>query len=299
MNSITLRRLVIFGGLGCFLAATALIVYVSVRWSPETEHISGNVATPSSDTEVSADSQNLGTDKVSNSSTQLWLIIVTLVACLTALIAVIVAFYLYRWRRILLAEHQNLLVPEKWGAELRGNRDATQQLISSYNQNTNLLSDFLEHHSEAIRQMTETFMTFKKSLDDKDAEIERLRQGYDAHVYRQFLNRFIRVHQSLVEQAADEEVLPSNVRTLTLLLEDALEESGVAPFEPEPGEDIRELGDRIADSPKVLETPDPDNHLKIAEVNSPGYELISGEKSVVLIPAQVTVYRISNLGEEG
>ena len=80
MNSITLRRLVIFGGLGCFLAATALIVYVSVRWSPETEHISGNVATPSSDTEVSADSQNLGTDKVSNSSTQLWLIIVTLVA---------------------------------------------------------------------------------------------------------------------------------------------------------------------------------------------------------------------------
>lgn len=229
---------------------------------------------------------------------QSWLIVVTVVASVTALVAVAVSLYLYRWRRILLTGHPNALVPEEWGAALRDGRKATLDLISSNNQNTQTVSDFLTQHSDVVRQMTETFMTFKQSLDDKDAEIERLRQGYDAYVYRQFLNRFIRVHQSLLEQAADAEVSVADIRTLMLLLEDALEESGVAPFEPEPGEDIRALGDRIADNPRILETPDPATHLTIAEVNTPGYELVSGEQSVVLLPAQVTVYRSSNLGEE-
>jgi hypothetical protein len=296
MNSAGAHKLLIGGAVAFFLAAAIIVAFVAIDLSPQAPN-DPIVSTDTSGNNAAVDAIATQT-ATSNASNQFWLVVATLVACLTALIAVAVSFYLYRWRRILLAEHPTSLVPEEWGAELRGNRDATKQLISSYNQNTQSLSDFLGQHSEAIRQMTDTFMTFKQSLDEKDAEIERLRKGYDAHVYSQFLNRFIRVHQRLLEQTADEEVSAADVRTLTLLLEDALEESGVAPFEPEAGDDIRELGDRIADSPQVLDSPDPDSHLTIAEVNSPGYELVTGEKSVVLIPAQVTVYRSSNLGEE-
>lgn len=229
---------------------------------------------------------------------QSWLIVVAVVASIATLVAVSISFYLYRWRRILLAEHPNALVPEEWGAELKSNRKATQDLIASYNQNTQSSSDFLNQHSDAVRQMTETFMTFKKSLDEKDAEIERLRQGYDSHVYRQFLNRFIRVHQSLLDYTSETDVSVSDIRNLSLLFEDAMEESGVALFEPEVGDDIRGLGDRVAENPKILETTDASAHLTIAEVNAPGYEIVNGEQPVVLIPAQVTVYRSSNTGEE-
>ncbi|MBT6275947.1 MAG: hypothetical protein HOI95_17650 [Chromatiales bacterium] len=240
---------------------------------------------------------------------QSWLIVVAVVATITTLVAVAVSFFLYRWRRILLAEHPNALVPEEWGAALKGSSKATRKLISVTNkamrnlisvtsQNSQSVSEHLQQHSESLRQMTDTFMTFKRALDEKDAEIERLRTGYDAHVYRQFLNRFIRVHQSLLECASEEDISVSDIGNLTLLLEDAMEESGVAPFEPDVGEDIRGLGDRVAENPKILETDDPAAHLTIAAVNAPGYEIVSGEKPDVLAPAQVTVYRSSNIGEE-
>jgi hypothetical protein len=227
-----------------------------------------------------------------------WLIVVTVLSLGTTLVAVAVTFYLYRWRRILLAEHPNALVPEEWGAALKESSKTTKILVSKANENNQTLTGFLQQHSDNVRQMTETFMTFKKSLDDKDAEIERLRRGYDAHVYRQFLSRFIRVHKNLLECASEAVISVSDIRNLRLLLEDAMEESGVAAFEPDVGEDIRGLGDRVAENPKILETDDPAAHLTIATVNAPGYEIVSGEQTVILSPAQVTVYSSSNTAEE-
>lgn len=255
-------------------------------------------AIPGADPESIETAPRSGTNATSRSETQIWLIAVTLVACVTALAAVVVAFYLYRWRRILLTGHPNALVPEEWGAALREVSKVTSDLISNNRQNTEALSQHLETHSGAVQKMTGTFMSFKQSLDDKDAEIDRLRRGYDAHIYRKFLHRFIRVHQSLLECGTGNEVSASDIRNLTLILEDALEESGIALFEPEIGDDIRNLGERIADSPRVLETAEAEAHLTIAEINAPGYEVVSGEQPVVLVPAQVTVYRSSKVAQE-
>lgn len=229
---------------------------------------------------------------------QFWLIVVAVIASVTALVAVAVSFYLYRWRRLLLADHSSVLMPEEWGAVLRENSKATRDLITTNSQRTQIVTEFLNQHSGAVHRMTETFMTFKRSLDEKDLEIERLRQGYDAYVYRRFLHRFIRVHQSLLDYASGAEVSISDIRNLTILLADAMEESGVVQFEPEIGDDVRDLGDRVGENIKILDTADPAAHLTIAEVNTPGYLIESGEQSVVLIPAQVTVYQSSNLGGE-
>ena len=138
--------------------------------------------------------------------------------------------------------------------------------------------------------MTDTFMTFRENLDSKDSEIARLKHGYDSFVFRQFLRRFVRVHQSMLDLKSGSDAPSGDLTTLTLLLEDALEECGVATFEPELEHDYRLLKDRVADNPETIATTEPAEHFTVAEVVSPGYEILGGEEPIVLVPAQVKVF---------
>jgi hypothetical protein len=219
-----------------------------------------------------------------------WMMVVVGISLLTTLAAVLVSLWLYRWRRILLSNDQVAVVPEKWAHELK-------QHYKSLSDATDITRDFSENlSSEIIRQsselnrMIETFMTFKNALDEKDAEINRLRDGFDTHVYKKFLNRFIRVHQSFDEIAEGGEFTEKDLKFISVLLRDALEESSVVTFEPDIGSDYRRLGDRVADNPAIVDTENPEENFTVASVQAPGYELSGGEQEVVLFPARVTIY---------
>jgi len=72
-----------------------------------------------------------------------WQTIVTIISVLTTLAAVSISFYLYRWRRILLAEHPNALVPEEWGGVLRANNKTLTELADVTGRSTQTLSQSL------------------------------------------------------------------------------------------------------------------------------------------------------------
>jgi len=223
-----------------------------------------------------------------------WMMVVVGISLLTTLAAVLVSLWLYRWRRILLSNDQVAVVPEKWAHELKQHYKSLSDANDVTRHISENLSSEITSQSSELNRMTETFMTFKAALDEKDAEINRLRDGFDTHVYKKFLNRFIRVHQSFDEISEGGELTEKDLRFISVLLRDALEESSVVTFEPDIGSDYRRLGDRAADNPAIVDTENPEENFTVASIQTPGYELSGVEQEVVLVPARVTIYRHQN-----
>ena len=125
---------------------------------------------------------------------------------------------------------------------------------------------------ELATEIKDALSIFQNSLNIKDAEIERLKKGNDAEVYRRFLNRFIRLYTIIEEEIEDMSDSDSAKKILTdiqQLLEDALIDCGLETFSPEVGQGIREAFG-IAERPELIETTDESKHLCIAEVLRPG-----------------------------
>ena len=137
--------------------------------------------------------------------------------------------------------------------------------------------------------MIDTFMTLQSALDEREAEIRRLKKGYDAEVFRKFLYRFIRIDQSIADFARDDMASPENLGQLKRLMEDAFDECGVEVFEPELGSDYRGA-EGVAENPKTVAADRPEDAFMIAEVLEAGYRLRGGEGYEILAPAKVRIY---------
>lgn len=266
-----------------------------------------NVTSPQPDVDeaVKAEISVKQVQAASRGTDTAWLYIVAIVSAITALIAVLVAFYLYRWRRIFIAGHPNVLVPEDWISAIRGNEAATNILSKSVHDNLSSIAKYLGEtierldrrgadQSDDIRKLSESLLTLQNALDERDREIARLKKGFDNHVYRKFLTRFIRVHEALQEirgSSSSNLIDLKEMGFVEALLVDALEESEVTVFEPEIGEDVREQGVRVSDSLEIIETDDPDKDYRIAEIIAPGYETFGAEENSVIQKARVRIYR--------
>ena len=143
--------------------------------------------------------------------------------------------------------------------------------------------------------MTKTFMTLQDAINLRDSEINRLKTGYDAAIFRRFLRRFIRVDRAVQDFLNDMDGETDNLRSIMDLLKDALDECGVERFNPEIGEDYRAKGDEIADNPKEVPTTNPGQDFQVAEIVESGYRLRGADKSQqIIVPAKVRVYRHRN-----
>src|SRR5690625_3387864 len=138
----------------------------------------------------------------SNPSDFLYIAIVIL--SISTLIAVGISFYLYKWRRILLA-NPNSVVPEEWAKYLQGVGEGVTQLSSIMDSNLARVSQESRLNTERIENMTKTYMELQEVLDEKDKEIERFKDGYDAEIFRRFIGRFAHVDRALEDLISDGE----------------------------------------------------------------------------------------------
>ena len=136
---------------------------------------------------------------------------------------------------------------------------------------------------------TSTLAFLRNALDEKDAEIQRYKRGYDAHLFRRFLYRFIRVDQTVNECSREDGLSVTERDQLSRLLEDALDECGVERFIPPVGADYRTTPG-LSDNPKVVPAPDEASAFKIIEVLEHGYRLRHPQGEEVIVPARVRVY---------
>lgn len=262
---------------------------------------------------TSLDDDSSATDA---SSSMNWQSLVTFISLLIALTASVICFYLYRWRRFLFTNPQpegQRLVPEEWeqsverntekvGENTRSVNDAIFRMESvvqkSVGENTRSVDGVTGKLLKRVEDMVETLMTFTKALDEKDAEIKRLKKGYDEQVFAKFIRRFARLKRQVVKAIERTEGDTKELDKIQLLLEDALEECGVVPFSPVVGADYTQLGRQVADDPKIVETDDPNQEYKIAGVLEEGYRLSDTEERVTIVPARVEIYKLRRGGEK-
>lgn len=282
MNS----KKIILASLTALLILVATILMIEINTIPaESQHVpSVNLISESTEKENSSQSM---TPYIESSNDIL--VFALIILSLTTLLSVAISFYLYKWRRILLA-NPNTVVPEEWAKSLMVMGDNINKINSSVNNSLNSVSEEAASSTQKINQMTETYMELQSVLDEKDQEIKRLRTGYDAEIFKRFISRFIRIEQSLDDFIQDEGEKESYT-FLKRLFEDALEECGVCKFEPQVGEDYRKAVG-ISDNPKREATTDKEKDFQISEVIEAGYHTISGEIKHIIIPAKVRIFRL-------
>lgn len=217
-----------------------------------------------------------------------WLAIAVALMAIATTVSVLVSFYLYRWRKILLA-NPNTVVPEEWAGSLRRVSHDLEILQKSYESNTGILAHQAGETNHRMVNLTETFMTLQKALDERDQEIARLKRGYDAQVFRKFVGRFLRVDQALDDVLESEGIEKTDLLRIRRLLQDAFAECGVEHFEPPLGADYRDA-EGVADNPKTTPPNDPGDAYKIVEILEPGYRMQNHGGCEIIVPAKVRIF---------
>ncbi len=202
-------------------------------------------------------------------SLEISLMVALALLSVTTLVAVGTSFYLYRWRRILSGSH-HLLMPEEHGRYLRGVGADVNDL------------------SRQTAELQASFLTLQRSLDDKDREIRRLKEGYDLNVFRSFVRRFVRVATAVEGFLSVDEPAREGLEHTKRLLQDALEECGVEPFAPELGVSYLDA-EGVADNPKTVPADSSEENNRISRVLQEGYRLVTPQGYEVIKPAKVEI----------
>jgi len=165
--------------------------------------------------------------------------------------------------------------------------------IAQQSQNINELKKDLANLLKTIDDMNLTFLTLKDNLDQKDEELSRYKDGYDATIFKNFILRFTRVDKVLKENINDQNFSLGALEDVQIQMEDALAECNIEIFSPSVGDDYQ-TADGIADNPKQIETSKKGDNLKIAEIIQPGYrrKLPGNDKNdfQIITEAKVAIY---------
>jgi hypothetical protein len=276
------RKRIIFGAL-----AMIIVCLLAVSIALESD-LSNDASVELSNATEQHETEQSSLQSTSGSSVE-FTSVVLLILSITTLFSTAISFFLYRWRKILLSSPQ-LLVPEELGKYLQALEKSINVQEKQITKDVRELSLRASESTDKITNMTETFMSLQKALDDKDELIRRLMKGYDTEIFRKFLIRFIRIDQAIDDYIRFGDADAETLKQLKRLFEDALDECGVESFEPQVGGDYRKE-DGLADHPKTLSTDDPNQDFKVAEVVELGYRLRVMDEYETIKPAKVSIYR--------
>ncbi len=217
---------------------------------------------------------------------------------LTTLLSISISFWLYRWRKIAISGNE-IVVPETFSQQVNdivlAVKNSSSKLGSVVNQQSNAVgqsSNSLALLSENIKEMIEVHMKLQSTLDQKEDEINRYKEGYDAKIFHNFLLRFVKVDISLKQYIEDNEDNEGNeeVKDILELMEYALYECDVKAFSPELGSNYK-TAEGVADNPKKIDTNDESKHFAISDVFDEGYRREMDDGSYKIITqAKVSVY---------
>jgi len=228
-----------------------------------------------------------------------YLLVSIVILSLLSFVSILITFYLYRWRKILLSK-PHMLLPEDTGKHLNQLTESiiysTRVMDSNYKnlkQQTLItaknVKDISEHSNSKIDDIADMFLTLHKTLDEKDAEIKRLKNGYDKDIFKKFIFRFIRVNQAINDFLNENNYEEDSFILIKHLLEDAFSECDVEIIKPNIGDDYRKAFG-VADNPKIIKSEQPDDEFKISEIVEEGYLINTPNGNEVLLPAKVKVF---------
>ena len=141
-----------------------------------------------------------------------------------------------------------------------------------------------------MNDLNQTFMTLKSSLDQKDKEIARYKNGYDATIYKNFLLRFARVDKVIKEYISENKIDMNGLEDIQIQMDDALAECDVEIYIPEIGLDYKTTSG-LEDNPEIKETLEKSKDATIAEILMPGYRRkLPKDGYQIIVEAKVAIH---------
>lgn len=220
------------------------------------------------------------------------LVIAVVVMAGATLASVLTAAYLYRWRKLILKKPY-LLSPEHLAAHVLALEQRVGDSEKALGRNCENLRSAQDRVQSAMERMIETYMALQPRLDERDREIQKLRSGYEAALFRRFVRRFVRVDVALSDRMRNGATGIETMRDISALLEDALAECGIERFAPDLLCDYRQA-EGVADNPETVAAPEDCYAFLIASVRRSGYRFCEGSGDRIVVPAEVTVYAVDS-----
>jgi hypothetical protein len=231
------------------------------------------------------------------------LTIVFALSTFSLIISIYVNIFLLRWRKAVSGSDVSI-VPSELLAILEGQKVAlnknTGQQTDLINRLSSDLGKIFQHLQRDIstgvsasRELLDAFSGLQAELDSKDKEIRRLRNGYDAEIFKRFVVRFLRVEKVIGEELEDasegNEELKSILGQLRILMSDAFMDCGLERFDLEVGANIREV-EGVDENYKTVTTEQPDQVLTIAETIESGWRITTPQGYDYVRNARVAVF---------
>jgi len=222
-------------------------------------------------------------------------VLITLLSLIT-FISVLTSIWLYRWRRVA-SEGKQIMVPESFQSHvnqiIRGIKHTEITIDRGLDINAKNTQHFdreIKGFGQSVQSLVETLMTMHSALDEKEREIKKYKEGYDASIFKKFLLRFTRVDTTIKDYLYENSIDIEGLQDIQELMEDALQECGLEIYEPEIGFDYRK-NNAVAENPKKVMTNNPEQNFLIKEVFQPAYRQQHADGDFdYIVKSKVSIY---------
>jgi hypothetical protein len=193
--------------------------------------------------------------------------------------------------------NENAEALDKQLSELKQNNDRTVQSLAQ--QTSTAISRFEKDNQqtgEKIQEIMNALSVFKESLDDKDEEIKRYKEGHDSKLISKYILSYIKVRDQIIKMTNSDQLEFKNLEQLADRLSMEIDHAGVKEIEVSVGDKFLDdkYGGKLA-APKLVPTDVPENEGTIASVDLAGYEFTGNEKNMILRLAKVSVYELEQI----
>ena len=183
---------------------------------------------------------------------------------------------------------------DKQLSELKQNNDRTVQSLAQ--QTSAAISGFEKDNQqtgEKIQEIMNSLSVFKESLDDKDEEIKRYKEGHDSKLISKYILSYIKVRDQIIKMTNSDQLEFKNLEQLADRLSMEIDHAGVKEIEVSVGDKFLDdkYGGKLA-APKLVPTDVPENDGIIKSVDLVGYEFTGNDRNIILRPAKVSVYKL-------
>ena len=218
----------------------------------------------------------------------------SMTAVLSLIVAILssgISIWLYRWRRTIVMT--GALVPEVWGQIIRDAVNEINKNTAIVEKNKELgekVANFINAKATEtkteIKSVKEMLLTFQQSLDEKDREIKRLKEGYDTKILHGNLSNLTALHEKSLGIISND---PTNksLGNFIVLLEDTIESSGVSIDFPEIGMDFALCSDFVEVVGTTSSGEASFSKGQISQVISPYYVIRGAERQIVLKKSKI------------
>lgn len=188
---------------------------------------------------------------------------------------------------------ENTKAFDKQLSELKqSNQDILKQLMHQATKALEKAESNSASNLKNVEELKSSYLLMRDTLDEKDKEIKRYKEGYDTDKLITSLEGFIKIRDRIYSYAEDGKTTTDDLQILVKIIENTITTIGAKEIEITIGDNIDD--DKYLNKfsvKKEIDTDKPDHCGKIASIEKIGYQIKGPETSTIIRKAEIALYK--------